>query len=104
MTEYSCLKPISKCCYHEQVLQEKGIHIWDGNASRDYLDRHILAFSFLYFSLFLYFNHCSYMQFLNDIFNCNSSVGLKDREEGDLGPFYGFQWRHFGARFVEFPF
>jgi thymidylate synthase len=44
------------------------------------------------------------MQFLNDIFNCNSSVGLKDREEGDLGPFYGFQWRHFGARFVEFPF
>ncbi|KAJ6985565.1 bifunctional dihydrofolate reductase-thymidylate synthase-like isoform X1 [Populus alba x Populus x berolinensis] len=84
-----------------KVLQEKGIHIWDGNASRDYLDRHILAFSFLYFCLFLYFNHCSYMQFLNGIFNCNSSVGLKDREEGDLGPFYGFQWRHFGARYTD---
>ncbi|KAL7248542.1 hypothetical protein ACSBR2_003304 [Camellia fascicularis] len=35
-----------------KVLQEKGIHIWDGNASRDYLD----------------------------------SIGLVDREEGDLGP------------------
>ncbi|XP_065865874.1 bifunctional dihydrofolate reductase-thymidylate synthase-like [Euphorbia lathyris] len=50
-----------------KVLQEKGIHIWDGNASRDYLD----------------------------------SVGLKDREEGDLGPVYGFQWRHFGARYTD---
>lgn len=28
------------------------------------------------------------------------SIGLEDREEGDLGPIYGFQWRHFGARFV----
>ncbi|KAI3910237.1 hypothetical protein MKW92_001192 [Papaver armeniacum] len=34
-------------------LQEKGIHIWDGN-----------------------------------------------REEGDLGPIYGFQWRHFGAKYT----
>ncbi|KAI3920588.1 hypothetical protein MKW92_019382 [Papaver armeniacum] len=44
-----------------KVLKEKGIHIWDGNASRDYLD----------------------------------SIGLTDREEGDLGPVYGIQWRHF---------
>lgn len=49
-----------------KVLQEKGIHIWDGNASRIYLD----------------------------------SIGLPDREEGDLGPVYGFQWRHFGARYT----
>ncbi|XP_047317177.1 bifunctional dihydrofolate reductase-thymidylate synthase-like [Impatiens glandulifera] len=50
-----------------KVLQEKGIRIWDGNASRDYLD----------------------------------SIGLKEREEGDLGPVYGFQWRHFGARYTD---
>ncbi|TKY71778.1 Bifunctional dihydrofolate reductase-thymidylate synthase [Spatholobus suberectus] len=50
-----------------KVLQEKGIHIWDGNASREYLD----------------------------------GVGLTEREEGDLGPVYGFQWRHFGARYTD---
>ncbi|CAJ2679313.1 unnamed protein product [Trifolium pratense] len=49
-----------------KVLQEKGIHIWDGNASREFLD----------------------------------SIGLEEREEGDLGPVYGFQWRHFGARYT----
>ncbi|KAJ7555237.1 hypothetical protein O6H91_05G027800 [Diphasiastrum complanatum] len=50
-----------------KVLQDKGINIWNGNASREYLD----------------------------------SVGLQHREEGDLGPVYGFQWRHFGARYVD---
>ncbi|KAM7275439.1 hypothetical protein ACFE04_017305 [Oxalis oulophora] len=50
-----------------KVLQEKDIRIWDGNASREYLD----------------------------------SIGLTDREEGDLGPVYGFQWRHFGARYTD---
>lgn len=28
------------------------------------------------------------------------SIGLNDREEGDLGPIYGFQWRHFGAEYT----
>eukprot|EP00924_Labyrinthula_sp_SR-Ha-C_P005009 maker-scaffold_1-snap-gene-18.41-mRNA-1 protein AED:0.02 eAED:0.02 QI:203/1/1/1/1/1/2/29/490 len=48
-------------------LQSKNIHIWDGNASRQFLDK----------------------------------LGLTQREEGDLGPVYGFQWRHFGAEYID---
>lgn len=46
-------------------LSEAGIHIWDGNGSRSFLD----------------------------------NLGFTEREEGDLGPVYGFQWRHFGAEY-----
>ncbi|GMP51198.1 hypothetical protein CsSME_00017529 [Camellia sinensis var. sinensis] len=53
-----------------KVLQEKGIHIWDGNASRDYLD----------------------------------SIGLVDREEGDLGPVYGFQYTNMHADYTGLGF
>lgn len=48
-------------------LQNKGVHIWDGNSSRAFLD----------------------------------AQGLGHREEGDLGPVYGFQWRHFGATYTD---
>jgi thymidylate synthase len=48
-----------------KTLQDQNVKIWDGNASRAYLD----------------------------------SIGLSHREEGDLGPVYGFQWRHFGAEY-----
>lgn len=49
-----------------KTLQDKNVHIWDGNGSREYLD----------------------------------SIGLTQRETGDLGPVYGFQWRHFGAEYT----
>jgi thymidylate synthase len=45
----------------------KGIKIWDGNSSREFLDKQ----------------------------------GFFDREVGDLGPVYGFQWRHFGAKYID---
>jgi thymidylate synthase len=49
-------------------LSDKGINIWDGNGSREFLDQR----------------------------------GLSHHEEGDLGPVYGFQWRHFGAEYKDF--
>ena len=48
-------------------LTEQGVHIWDGNASRNFLD----------------------------------DRGLYNRKEGDLGPIYGHQWRHFNANYVD---
>ena len=47
-------------------LKDKNVHIWDENASREFLD----------------------------------SRGLSYRED-DLGPVYGFQWRHFGADYQD---
>ncbi len=52
---------------NSNLLKDKKIGIWDGNSSREYLDK----------------------------------IGLGHREEGDLGPVYGFQWRHFGAAYTD---
>lgn len=48
---------------HANWLKERGCNIWNGNSTRDFLDKQGL---------------------------CNYSVG-------ELGPIYGYQWRHFGA-------
>ena len=46
-------------------LADQGVHIWDGNTTREFLDQR----------------------------------GLNEYEEGDCGPIYGFQWRHFNAKY-----
>ena len=46
-------------------LSDKGVKIWEGNSSREYLDK----------------------------------IGLHHYPEGDCGPIYGFQWRHFNAKY-----
>jgi thymidylate synthase len=48
-------------------LSDRGVHIWDGNGSKAFLEQR----------------------------------GLGHRVEGDLGPVYGFQWRHFGAEYID---
>lgn len=48
-------------------LQEKGIHIWDGNTTREFLDNR----------------------------------GLNHLPVGDMGAGYGFQWKHFGAEYID---
>lgn len=48
-------------------LSAKGVNIWRGNSSREYLD----------------------------------SRGLSYPEYESLGPIYGFQWRHFGAKYID---
>ena len=52
---------------NSKELADCGVHIWDGNGSREFLDR----------------------------------CGFYGREEGDLGPVYGFQWRHSGAHYID---
>ena len=46
---------------NNQLLKEQGVHIWDANGSREFLD----------------------------------SRELTNYEEDELGPIYGYQWRHF---------
>jgi thymidylate synthase len=49
---------------NNNVLNAQGVHIWDGNATKEFLN----------------------------------SRGLSHYEDGELGPIYGHQWRHFNAK------
>jgi thymidylate synthase len=66
-----------KTCLHELIwflrgntsnrwLQKRKVNIWNGNSSREFLDKH----------------------------------GFPYRNEGDLGPIYGHQWRFFNAPYI----
>jgi len=48
-----------------KILKEQGVHIWDANGSREFLD----------------------------------SRGLQNYEVDELGPIYGYQWRHFNKQY-----
>jgi len=50
-----------------KILQDAGIHIWDGNTSREFLDKR----------------------------------GLGHYPEGDMGETYGFNFRHYGAKYED---
>jgi thymidylate synthase len=70
-----------------------------------------VAFRPCFEELFWFIRGCTDNQQLQDkkvsIWNGNStrefldSRGLYDRAVGDLGPVYGFQWRHFNATYVD---
>jgi thymidylate synthase len=49
-----------------KILKSQGVHIWDANGSREFLD----------------------------------SRGLNRYEVDELGPIYGYQWRHFNKQYV----
>lgn len=51
-------------CTDSKELEAKGVRIWQGNTSKEFIEQR----------------------------------GL-DYEEGDIGPLYGFQWRHWGAKY-----
>ncbi len=48
-------------CTDNRILKEQGVHIWDANGTREFLD----------------------------------ARGLQSHREDELGPIYGYQWRHF---------
>ena len=50
-----------------RILNERHVHIWDKNASQEFLESRNLNY-----------------------------------EEGDLGPIYGHQWRHYGEKYSNY--
>ena len=50
-----------------KILNTRGVKIWDGNSSKNFLD----------------------------------NLGFKYREVGDCGPIYGFNFRNFGAKYID---
>ena len=51
---------------NNKILKDKGVHIWDGNTNKEFIEKCGLPY-----------------------------------EEDDMGPMYGYQWRHFNAEYTD---
>ncbi len=86
-------------------LRDRGVHIWDGNSDRAYLDSigltHRCAGAPPFPSRALLRSVHLWPLDSATTRACRTRLCCAGREEGDLGPVYGFQWRHFGAPYKD---